>query len=204
MEKELSTNLTEKDFNLSKVKLLPGGGIQVEYQVTCIMGDEPSVIERNETHTRDAHPDLLKLFEGLRGIVAVVFNITSFLAFLKSDEMKLSEPEKELAKKYAEELISMIDVRGVEWSNDRRSIVITATIEAPNGQKACVKTPRIGLVTLSFGFEGKLDYIVESIKSEVYAYLFKGKQAQLSLFGEGSGEIGEIGEIGDLPDGKEE
>jgi hypothetical protein len=186
MEKELQTIPTEKDFNLSKVKLLPKGGIQAEYQVTQIVDGETSLIDRNETCTRDVHPDLLAMFADLRTIVARVFNITSFLTLLESDEMKLPESKKMLARNFADELLSKIEVRGVAWSGtgDNTGVVITSVFETPNGLKTCINTPRIKMATISFGFEEELETIVESIKKEVYAYLFKGKQAQMSLFGD--------------------
>ena len=186
MEKELQTIPTEKDFNLSKVKLLPKGGIQAEYQVAQIVGGETSLIDRNETCTRDVHPDLTGLFDDLRNIVARTFNITSFLSLLESDEMMVAEPEKKVARKFADELIQKIEVRGVAWSGtgDKSGVVITAVYEIANGLKTCINTPRIILATISFGFEEELETIVESIKKEVYAYLFKGKQAQMSLFGD--------------------
>lgn len=188
MEKELQTIPTEKDFNLSKVKLLPKGGIQAEYQVTQIVDGETSLIDRNETCNRDVHPDLLGLFQDLRIIVGRVFGITSFLTLMESDEMKLPESKKALARALADELLDKIDVRGVSWSGtgDNVGVVITAVLETPNGLKTCINTPRIKMAQISFGFEEELETIVESIKKEVYAYLFRGKQAQLSLFG-GSG-----------------
>lgn len=186
MEKELQTIPTEKDFNLSKVKLLPKGGIQAEYQVTQIVDGETSLIDRNETCTRDVHPDLLAMFTDLRTIVARVFNITSFLTFLESDDMKLTESKKMLARNFADELLAKIEVRGVAWSGtgDNTGVVIKSVFETPNGLKTCINTPRIKMATISFGFEEELETIVESIKKEVYAYLFKGKQAQMSLFGD--------------------
>ena len=186
MEEKLSVIPTEKDFNLSKVKLLPKGGIQAEYQVTQVVGGEPSVLDRNETCSRDVHPDMTQMFQDLRMIVARVFNITSFLTLFESDEMKLPESKKMIARNYADELISKIEVRGVSWSgsDDNVGVVITSVFETPNGLKTCINTPRIKMATISFGFEEELETIVESIKKEVYAYLFKGKQAQLSLFGE--------------------
>lgn len=186
MEKELQTIPTEKDFNLSKVKLLPKGGIQAEYQVTQTVDGETSLIDRNETCTRDVHPDLLGLFEDLRQIVARVFNITSFLTLLESDEMKLTDAKKMIARNFADELISKIDVRGVSWSGtgDGLGVVVTSVFETPNGLKTCINTPRIKLAQISFGFEEELEQIVEAVKREVYAYLFKGKQAQLALFGQ--------------------
>ena len=186
MEKTLQTIPTEKDFNLSKVKLLPKGGLCAEYQVTVIVDGENSLIDRNETCTRDVHPDLLGLFDDLRNIVGRVFNITSFLSLLESDDFKLTESKKALARNFADELLAKIEVRGVAWSGtgDNAGVVITSVYETPNGLKTCINTPRMKMATISFGFEEELEQIVEQIKNEVYAYLFKGKQAQMSLFGQ--------------------
>ena len=185
MEKELQTIPTEKDFNLSKVKLLPKGGIQAEYQVTQTVDGENSLIDRNETCTRDVHPDLLGLFDDLRNIVGRVFNITSFLTLFDTDEMKLNDAKKMIARKFADELLQKIDVRGISWSGtgENVGVIITSVFETPNGLKTCINTPRIKMAQISFGFEEELEKIVEEVKKEVYAYLFKGKQAQLSLFG---------------------
>ena len=177
---------TEKNFNLSKVKLNPSGGLQANYQVTETIGDEPSVTDYQADINRDIHPDLRGLFDDLRIIVARTFNITSFLTLMESDEMKLPESKKLLARQYADELISKIDVRGVSWSGseDNTGVVITSVFETPNGLKTCINTPRIKVAQISFGFEEELEAITDKIKSEVYQYLYKGKQAQLSLFGD--------------------
>ena len=184
MEKTLQTIPTEKDFNLSKVKLLPKGGIQAEYQVTQTVDGETSLIDRNETCTRDVHPDLLGLFEDLRQIVARVFNITSFLTFVDAEVLNHNIHDR--ARAFADELLEKIEVRGLSWSGtgDKSGVVITAVYETANGLKTCINTPRLVLSTISFGFEEELEQIVESVKREVYAYLFKGKQAQLALFGQ--------------------
>ena len=203
MEKTLQTIPTEKDFNLSKVKLLPKGGLCAEYQVTVIVDGENSLIDRNETCTRDVHPDLLGLFDDLRNIVGRVFNITSFLSLLESDDFKLTESKKALARSFADELLQKIEVRGVAWSGtgDNAGVVITSVYETPNGLKTCINTPRMKMATISFGFEEELEQIVEQIKNEVYAYLFKGKQAQMSLFGQPEADDTERDPIdGDMPE----
>ena len=91
-----------------------------------------------------------------------------------------------VARNFADELLQKIEVRGISWSGTgaKSGVVITAVYETANGLKTCINTPRIILATISFGFEEELETIVESIKKEVYAYLFKGKQAQMSLFGD--------------------
>lgn len=186
MESNLQAIPTEKDFNLSKVKLLPTGGIKVNYQITQVIEGEASVIDRDETCDRDVHPDLVGLFEDLRSIVARVFNVTAFLSFLESPEMKLPDGKKALAREFADGLLKKIDVRGVSWSgsDENVGVVVTAVMETPNGLKSVVNTPRIKLAQISFGFEEELEAITAAIKGEIYAYLFRGKQAQLSLFGE--------------------
>ena len=181
-----TNNPSAKDFNLSKVKLSKSGGIQVEYQLTQTVGEELSVVERKESCTRDVHPDLLGLFDDLRIIVGRTFNITSFLTLLESDDFKLPEAKQAKAREFAQELLQKIEVRGVSWSGteDNVGVVITAIFETPNGLKTAINTPRIKLAQIFFGFEEELEKITDAIKTEVFAYLFKGKQAQLSLFGE--------------------
>lgn len=183
---EEKTIPTEKNFNLSKVKLNPNGGLQAEYQVAETIGGEASLTDYSASVSRDIHPDLQGLFDDLRPIVARVFNITSFLTLIESDEMKLTESKKAVARNFAEELIDKIEVRGVSWSgsDDNIGVVITSVFETPNGLKTCINTPRIKVAQISFGFEEELEQICDEIKSEVYQFLFNGKQAQLSLFGE--------------------
>ena len=184
---------TEKNFNLSKVKLDPQGGIKAEYQITATIDGEPSIIDRTESCDRDVHPDLAAMFEDLRTIVGRVFGMTSFLTLLESDEMKLPESKKMIARSFADELMAKIDVRGVSWSgsDENVGVVITSVFETTNGLKTAINTPRIKLAQISFGFEEQLETIVQSIKREVYAYLFEGKQAQLSLFGQNGEPAGD-------------
>lgn len=194
---------SEKNFNLSKVKLNPNGGLQAEYQLTESVGGELSVTDYHASVTRDIHPDLKGLFEDLRPIVGRIFNITSFLTLLESDDMKLPESKKILARNFADELLEKIEVRGVSWSGaeDNKGVVVTAVFETPNGLKTCINTPRIKLAQISFGFEEELEAIVDRIQTEVYEFLFKGKQAQLSLFGDGSeAEQAHEAENDDMPE----
>lgn len=176
----------EKDFNLSKVKIEKNGGLKVSYQITQVINNEPSIIDREETRNSDPHPDLKGLFKDLRSIVGRVFNVTSFLTLVESKEFGASKAQKDMARDLSNEILDKIDVRGVAWSgtDDNIGVIVTAVFETPNGLKTCINTPRIKLSQISFGFEEELEKICQSIKSEVYEFLFKGKQAQLSLFGE--------------------
>ena len=52
-----------------------------------------------------------------------------------------------------------------------------------NDQKTAINSPRLVFNTKTFGFEEELEEIAADIETEVYAFLFKGKKAQLELFG---------------------
>lgn len=179
-----------KDLNLTKVKLEPKGGLQATYQLTEVVGGEPTITDYQVNVARDIHPDLQNLFKDLRSIVGRVFGLTSFLTITDGKEMGLSDAKKELARAYANGLLNKIDVRGLSWSgtDENLGIVITSVYETPNGLKTCINTPRIKIAQTSFGFEEELEKIADAIISEVYEFLFNGKQAQLSLFGDNAGK----------------
>lgn len=175
-----------KDLNLQKVKLEPKGGLQAVYQLTEVVKGEPTITDYQVNVARDIHPDLQKLFKDLRSIVGRCIGLTSFLTITDGKELGLTDTKKEIARKYAEGLLQKIDVRGLSWSgsDENAAIIITSVYETPNGLKTCINTPRIKIAQSSFGFEEELEEIADAIKEEVYEFLFNGKQAQLSLFGE--------------------
>ena len=174
-----------KDFQLEKVKLVNNGGICAHYDVTEVVGGISYTNHYVVDNGMDVHPDLARLFVDLRPIVARVFNINSFLSFIEDSANKIPAKIQEQARGFAGELLNNIEVRGVSFSgkDDNVGVVITAVYTTANGLKTCINTPRIKMATISFGFEEELEEIVGKIEREVYAYLFDGKQAQLSLFG---------------------
>lgn len=176
---------TENNFSLEKVKLVNNGGICAHYDVTEVVGGTSYTNHYVVDNGMDVHPDLAHLFEDLRPIVARVFNINSFLSFVEDPANKIPAKIQEQARGFAGELLNNIEVRGVSFSgkDDNVGVVITAVYTTANGLKTCINTPRIKMATISFGFEEELEEIVGKIEREVYAYLFDGKQAQLSLFG---------------------
>lgn len=179
------TKPNPKDFQLEKVKLVNNGGICAYYDVTEVVGGTSYTNHYRQDNGMDVHPDLAGLFEDLRPIVARVFNINSFLSFVEDPANKIPAKIQEQARGFAGELLNNIKVRGVSFSgkDDNVGVVITAVYKTANGLKTCINTPRIKMATISFGFEEELEEIVGKIEREVYAYLFDGKQAQLSLFG---------------------
>lgn len=176
---------SKNSFSLSKVKMVKGGGLEVHYEVTEVVGNESYTNKYHVTSVKDIHPDLQKLFDDLRPIMGRIFNITSFKTLFDTDEFKATKKQQEYAERFAEECLSNIEVRGISLSgqDDNVGVVLTGLFMVSNNQKTCINSPRLKFSTETFGFEEELENIVCEIETEVYAFLFKGKKAQLELFG---------------------
>lgn len=176
---------TEKAFTLSKVKMLKDGGLDVHYEVTETIGAESYTNKYHIESAKDIHPDLRQCFDDLRPIMGRIFNITSFLTFIESPDTKATAKLKESARDFADEMLKNIEVRGVSFSGqeDNVGVVLTGMFTVSNNQKCCINSPRLKFSNEVFGFEEELENICGDIEREVYAFLFKGKKAQLELFG---------------------
>ena len=176
---------SDKSFALSKVKTLKDGGLDVHYEVTETIGNESYTNKYHVESAKDIHPDLRECFDRLRPIMGRIFNITSFLSMVETDDFKANKNQKEVARNFADEMLKNIEVRGVSYSgqDDNVGVVLTGLFTVSNNQKTAINSPRLKFNTETFGFEEELESIVADIENEVYAFLFKGKKAQLELFG---------------------
>lgn len=176
---------SEKAFALSKVKTLKGGGLDVHYEVTETIGDESYTNKYHVESAKDIHPDLRDCFNRLRPIMGRIFNITSFLSIVETPDFKATQKQNELSRDFADEMLKNIKVRGVSFSgqNDNVGVVLTGSFTVSNDQKTAINSPRLKFNTKVFGFEKELEEIAADIETEVYAFLFKNKKAQLELFG---------------------
>ena len=176
---------SEKAFALSKVKTLKGGGLDVHYEVTETIGNESYTNKYHVESAKDIHPDLRDCFNRLRPIMGRTFNITSFLSIVETPDFKATKKQNELSRDFADEMLKNIKVRGVSFSgqNDNVGVVLTGSFTVSNNQKTAINSPRLEFNTKTFGFEKELEEIAADIETEVYAFLFKNKKAQLELFG---------------------
>lgn len=176
---------SEKAFALSKVKTLKGGGLDVHYEVTETIGNESYTNKYHVESAKDIHPDLRDCFNRLRPIMGRIFNITSFLSIVETPDFKATQKQNELSRDFADEMLKNIKVRGVSFSgqNDNVGVVLTGSFTVSDDQKTAINSPRLNFNTKVFGFEKELEEIAADIETEVYAFLFKGKKAQLELFG---------------------
>lgn len=180
---------TKEKFSLSKVKLLKDGGLDVHYEVTEVVGNESYTNKYHVESAKDIHPDLRDCFDRLRPIMGRIFNITSFLSMVETSDFKATKKQSELSRDFADEMLKNIEVRGVSFSgqDDNVGVVLTGLFTVSNNQKTAINSPRLKFNTETFGFEEELEEIVADIENEVYAFLFKGKKAQLELFGADGG-----------------
>ncbi len=176
---------TKEKFSLSKVKLLKDGGLDVHYEVTEVVGNESYTNKYHVESAKDIHPDLRDCFDRLRLIMGRIFNITSFLSMVETSDFKATKKQSELSRDFADEMLKNIEVRGVSFSgqDDNVGVVLTGLFTVSNNQKTAINSPRLKFNTETFGFEEELEEIAADIENEVYAFLFKGKKAQLELFG---------------------
>lgn len=211
---------SEKAFALSKVKILKGGGLDVHYEVTETIGDESYTNKYHVESAKDIHPDLRDCFNRLRPIMGRIFNITSFLSIVETPDFKATQKQNELSRDFADEMLKNIKVRGVSFSgqNDNVGVVLTGSFTVLDNQKTAINSPRLKFNTKVLGFEKELEEIAADIETEVYAFLFKGKKAQLELFGadgepapglsaekvEGNGLFPDVDDLADDPEPNDE
>jgi len=195
---------SEKNFALSKVKIVKDGGLDVHFEVTEVINEESYINKYHVESAKDIHPDLRNCFKELMPIVGRIFNVTSFLTMIEADEFKASANQEKASRNFAKELIEKIEVRGISLSgnDDNVAVIITSVLEVLKGQKVCINSPRIKFSNDNYGFEEELEDIILRIEQEAYQFLFKGKKAQLELFGsspvikKGEKEEEFFGEIG--------
>lgn len=175
---------TENQFALSKVKVVKDGGLVVHYEVNEVIGEESYTNKFMIESAKDVHPDLKDLFLRLRPILGRIFNITSFLSMVEIKDFKATDKQKEFSRNFAGEMLKNIEVKGVSFSgsDENVGVVLTGLFTVSNNQKTAINSPRLKFNNEVFGFENELEEIVGDIETEVYAFLFKGKKANLDLF----------------------
>ena len=176
----------ESAFYLSKVKIINGGGLDVNFEVEEKCGEE---IYRETYHlasSKDIHPDLQKLFDDLKPYIAQVFYLNMFETTVKDEKFKATKAQIEASKKLTEAILANVKVIGVSLSgkDNNVGVVLTGMIQSPNNMKMAINTHRMKFSDILYGFEEEMEQIVGKIEREVYLFLFKNKKAQLEIFDE--------------------
>ena len=177
---------SESAFTLNKVKVIPGGGLDVTFEVEETCGAE---IYRENYHlssTKEIHPDLKKLFDQLKPIMARVYHLSFFRSLMDTPEFKATKNQRELAENAFTEVLANLNVTGVSLSgkDENVGVVLTGTFTADSNQEMAINSHRMKFKDERYGFEEEMERIIGEIEIEVYLFLFKGKKAQLEILGD--------------------
>lgn len=194
---------SKKSFNLSKVKLTTGGGLDTHYEVLETAGNESYNNKYHVESAKDIHPDLKKQVNRLKSVVARVYHMNFIRTLMLMPEFEATAKQQELAETGLAEIMQKINVTGVAISGTDKNvgIVITATFTADSNQKMAINTHRMKFTDTRYGVEEEMEEICSEIENEVYAFLFENKKAQLDIF-DSMNSNDEEDELEEVEDGK--
>lgn len=177
---------SEKAFALSKVKVISGGGLDVHFEVEEACGAEVYRENYHLSSSKEIHPDLKKLFDQLKPIMARVYHLSFFRSLIETPDFKATKKQQELAEEAFKEVLAKLDVTGISLSgkDNNVGVVLTGTFKADSNQKMAINSHRMRFADERYGFEEEMERIIGEIESEVYQFLFKGKKCQMELFDE--------------------
>lgn len=194
---------SEQQFAVSKVKLAKNGGVTILYDVTEVIGEESYTNKFLVESAKDLHPDFVECFNKLRPILGRIFNLISFLSLVETPEFKATAKMKEQAREFADEVLKLVEARSISLSgkDDNVGVVISGLMTTGNNKKTAINSPLLKFNSEVYGFEEELEEICGDIEKEAYQFLFKGKKAQLELFGAaGNDEDDEHKNADEFPD----
>lgn len=175
---------SENAFALSKVKVISGGGLDVHFEVEEACGAEVYRENYHLSSSKEIHPDLKKLFDQLKPIMARVYHLSFFRSLIETPDFKATKKQQELAEEAFKEVLAKLNVTGISLSgkDNNVGVVLTGIFTADSNQKMAINSHRMRFADERYGFEEEMERIIGEIESEVYQFLFKGKKCQMELF----------------------
>lgn len=187
------------NFELKRVKFIPNG-LEVDYN-DCMNVDGETVKTFHKVKNPEyPHPDLQNEAGKLRGYIVRLMGLMNFanISYLSD----LSKIDKELGKKFKdffEIQATRIIIREIVRDEEKNTVIIKYEFTGTDLSLFKMQTPKINLEGECLQFEIDMNTDLEGMKHEIFDYLFKGKRAQLSMFG----EIAEADDIKDADDDTE-
>lgn len=187
------------NFELKRVKFIPNG-LEVDYN-DCMNVDGETVKTFHKVKRPEyPHPDLQKEAGKLRGYIVRLMGLMNFANITYLSD--LSKQDKELNKLFQdffEIQATRVSIREIVRDEGNNTVIIKYEFAGTDLSLFKMQTPKINLEGEILKFEIDMDSDLESMKHEIFDYLFKGKRAQLSMFG----EIAEADDIKDADDDSE-
>lgn len=187
------------NFELKRVKFTPNG-LEVDYN-DCMNVDGETVKTFHKVKNPEyPHPDLQNEAGKLRWYIVRLMGLMNFANITYLSD--LSKLDKELDKQFQDffEIQSTrIMIREIVRDEEKNTVIIKYEFTGTDLSLFKMQTPKINLEGEILQFEIDMDTDLEGVKHEIFDYLFKGKRAQLSMFG----EIAEADDIKDAEDDSE-
>ena len=176
---------SESSFKLSKVQLQGNGSVKVNYEICESVGGIEYTNKYKIESTKEIHPDMKHLFDCLVDVLADTCNVYKLVDTVCLSKFEATDEQKAIAREELEAIIEGMTVKSVTLSgkDDNVGCIISGEMEVKHGLKATLISPRLKYNEEIFGFEHELGTMLTALQKEIYAYLFKGKRAQLELFG---------------------
>lgn len=172
------------NFELKRVKFIPNG-LEVDYN-DCMNVDGETVKTFHKVKNPEyPHPDLQNEAGKLRGYIIRLMGLMNFANITYLSD--LSKQDKELDKQFQdffEIQATRIMIREIVRDEEKNTVIIKYEFTGTDLSLFKMQTPKINLEGEILKFEIDLDTDLEGMKHEIFDYLFKGKRAQLSMFGE--------------------
>lgn len=187
------------NFELKRVKFIPNG-LEVDYN-DCMNVDGETVKTFHKVKNPECpHPDLPNAAGKLRGYIVRLMGLMNFVNITYLSD--LSKQDKELDKQFKdffEIQATRIIIREIVRDEEKNTVIIKYEFTGIDLSLFKMQTPKINLEDEILKFEIDMNTDLEGMKHEIFDYLFKGKRAQLSMFG----EIAEADDIKDAEDDSE-
>lgn len=187
------------NFELKRVKFIPNG-LEVDYNDCMNVGGETVKTFHEVKNPEYPHPDLPNEAGKLRGYIVRLMGLMNFANITYLSD--LSKQDRELDKQFKdffEIQVTRIMIREIVRDEEKNTVIIKYEFTGADLSLFKMQTPKINLEGEILKFEIDMDSDLEGVKHEIFDYLFKGKRAQLSMFG----EIAEADDIKDADDDTE-
>ncbi len=179
--------MEREQFQLKKVTLLNGGGLQVAFTITIVddNGDVSSYSDNRKSANIRRHPLIDHHASKLkRHILHGAGHLSAIESFEKSITQK---PQRDKFKSAKDRMIAAeedkLTVTSVSFSGEDHLFGVKAsgTYKSFQGQGVSLTTPRIVFSQDAIGIENEVEAICDDLADECFDYLFEGKKWQAEL-----------------------
>ena len=166
----------EKDFNLKSIKIknaITTVHFNFAFSKQGIGHSDDIIIER----TLSPHRDLITQLRDLKEMVITSEEIDYAKRILEINGMKKTKEVEQAVEGCIIDISNKIEVTGIKLAGKdaKRNCVITYKKIAGNKKVSGRSTTAIMLEANIYGFEQDLEFIIASLKTEVYKYLYEDK-----------------------------